>query len=405
MSLLQYRSAAPVNWASQNREMDEMATESQLLELLREVRWDRIAADLSMPLEYGKYASDSLLKIHLLPYLLPIKSERQLAFAVGEKDVLGHSVGLTSDAHPLRGTLWHFRKRNPLFRTLLARGLAVIYLEAEARGIAVPFLGDKNCVGVNTEPADRFYDKTLGAAIEIRHPVTPRIIKREEQLRLPLDIQDLASAQLSARLLLPDEIGFPLYLSFTQPQFIEKCAVLQQPPWLNKPYGHFEVGDLIVGKKAPYTACNIVVKRSIDGREHVLLSQRLQGAGKGTYTLPGGKKHEDETIRACVRRELEEETGLILLDAQPISVTNTNVPGYPQVRSIGVVASTRGEPQRRERHQHSNWNWYDLYNLPSPLFFPTERVLRDLKANDLPSLTWDDLEGPEELPLWKEEAK
>jgi 8-oxo-dGTP diphosphatase len=382
--------------------MDVPTREPEILELLREVRWDRIASGLSMPLEYGQYASDVLLKAHLLPYLLPLRSERQLAFAIAEKDILRRCVGLTDDRSPQRGTLWHFRKRNlQLFRKLLVRALSVIYLEAEARKITVPFLSNNSCTDEDAMVDDNFHDRPFDARVEISYPLQPRLVTREEQLSLPLDIQGRAFSGVAPRLLLPDQIGFPLRVTVRrmQPPSCVACVVFQQPSWLNEPYGHYDIGQYIGGENTPYTACNIVVARSVDGREQILLSKRLAGAGMGSYTLPGGKKRDNETVRACVRRELEEETGLILTDAWPVSVRNTNRQGYPRVRSIGVQVAVRGEPQLRERHQHSNWQWYDVAHLPAPLFFPTRLVLKDFLANRVGDLAWDDVEDSEDLPL------
>ena len=356
-----------------------------------------------MPLEYGRFASDVLLRGHLLPYLLPIRSERQLAFALAEKDVLRRSVGLTGTKSPLRGTLWHFRKRNlHLFRKLLVRGLSIIYLEAEARRIPVPFLGDNNCADKNAGVADEFYDRPSDTRIEISDPLLQRLITKDEQLPLPLDIQIPPFIGVTPRLLLPQDIGFPLLVTFkrVQPSTFDARVVFRQPPWLNEPYGHFEVGSYIGKVRTPYTACNIVVTRRVGGRDQILLSRRLQGTGMGSYTLPGGKKHDNETVKACVRRELKEETGLILTKARPISDRITNFPDFPRVRSIGVLAEeVRGEPRRREWHQHSNWEWYDVADLPTPLFFPTEFVLRDFFAKRVRVFTWDDVEDSEDLPL------
>jgi len=385
--------------------MDLPSRELEILDLLRKVRWERIATGLSMPLEYGQYSSDVLLKIQLLPYLIPIRSERQLAFAIAEKDVLRRSVGLTDNRSPQRGTLWHFRKRNHLFRRLLVRALSVIYLEADARSSKVPFLSGHGCPDDDSRVDDRFYDLPCEASIEIGYPRTHRLVTRERQLSLPLNTLDFSSSVGAPRLLLPHEIGFPLRIAVRRLQQPSRdtCVVFQQPSWLNEPYGHYDIGQYLGGEKTPYTACNIVVARKLDGRDQILLSRRLSGVGMGSYTLPGGKKRDDETVKACVRRELEEETGLIVTEAWPISVRNTNRQGYPRVKSIGVKVAVRGEPQVRERHQHSAWQWYDLTHLPGPLFFPTQLVLKDLCAKRAAHLTWNDVEDSEDLPLLRKE--
>ena len=357
-----------------------------------------------MPLQYGQYASDVLLRAHLLPYVLPIRSERQLAFAVAEKDALRHCVGLIGDNSPQRGTLWHFRKRNPHFRQLLVRGLSIIYLEAQARQIAIPFLdscSDHGEIAGDRHIADTFQDPKFETTIEIGPPVVRRLIEREKQLLLPLNYDVLSIDATASRLLLPYEIGFPLRVLFRRLGYAGVGIVFRQPSWLDKPNGSFDIGDNLGRATTPYTACNIVVMREYEGRNQILLSKRLQGAGIGSYTLPGGKKRENESVIGCVRRELEEETGLILANARPISIRVTKRAGFPRVRSVGVLAKVRGKPQRRERHQHSNWQWYDLADLPEPLFFPTQLVLKDYRNRNT-VLSWEQVEdAADDLPLWR----
>jgi ADP-ribose pyrophosphatase YjhB (NUDIX family) len=62
----------------------------------------------------------------------------------------------------------------------------------------------------------------------------------------------------------------------------------------------------------PMVGCIAVVRRG--GR--VLLAQRSVPPGVGFWGFPGGLLELGETVHACARRELEEETGII---ADPIA--------------------------------------------------------------------------------------
>ena len=62
----------------------------------------------------------------------------------------------------------------------------------------------------------------------------------------------------------------------------------------------------------PIVGCLAVVRRQ--GR--VLLAERSVPPGIGRWGFPGGMQELGETVHACARRELEEETGII---ADPIA--------------------------------------------------------------------------------------
>ena len=55
-------------------------------------------------------------------------------------------------------------------------------------------------------------------------------------------------------------------------------------------------------------------------RGELLLVQRGRGAGRGLWSVPGGRVEWGETLEAAVRRELFEETGLRALDVAPLGV-------------------------------------------------------------------------------------
>jgi 8-oxo-dGTP diphosphatase len=62
----------------------------------------------------------------------------------------------------------------------------------------------------------------------------------------------------------------------------------------------------------PMVGCIAVVRRG----DRVLLAQRSVPPGVGSWGFPGGLLELGETVHACARRELEEETGII---ADPIA--------------------------------------------------------------------------------------
>lgn len=62
----------------------------------------------------------------------------------------------------------------------------------------------------------------------------------------------------------------------------------------------------------PSVTADCVVFARKEGRLHVLLVKRGREPFKNCWAFPGGFLEEDETIETCARRELMEETGLMV---------------------------------------------------------------------------------------------
>lgn len=65
-------------------------------------------------------------------------------------------------------------------------------------------------------------------------------------------------------------------------------------------------------RAAPYPPVFVTTDALVCWREQLLLVRRGLRPGKGLWALPGGFIDAGETLAACVRREVEEETGLTL---------------------------------------------------------------------------------------------
>lgn len=101
--------------------------------------------------------------------------------------------------------------------------------------------------------------------------------------------------------------------------------------------------------------------------------------GEGTWTLPGGKLHFGESFEHGGARELLEETGLQASDKdmKVFSLSNDMVSDAHFV-TIGMLCiSAKGEPQVMEPDEITEWNWFDLNALPKPLFFPSEKMIKN----------------------------
>lgn len=103
--------------------------------------------------------------------------------------------------------------------------------------------------------------------------------------------------------------------------------------------------------------------------------------GEGTWTLPGGKFDFGETFEEGVAREVAEETGITVdtVSLQLISVTNDRVPDAHFVTLGFLVERFSGEPKVMEPDEITEWRWFSLDALPTPLFPPAAKILKNYR--------------------------
>lgn len=125
-------------------------------------------------------------------------------------------------------------------------------------------------------------------------------------------------------------------------------------------------------KTRPLVAVGVIVMR--DGK--ILLGERLSESGRGTYQIPGGHLEFGETFAEAAKKEVAEETGLTDVTFEKVVCVNNERTYGKHYVSIGFLAESRsGEPGNPEPTKSRNWKWYDVANLPEPLFAPTKGVL------------------------------
>lgn len=102
---------------------------------------------------------------------------------------------------------------------------------------------------------------------------------------------------------------------------------------------------------------------------NVLLGKRKASHGAGEYSWPGGHMEYMESFEECARREVREETGIEIQNVRFLRLLNLKSYAPKHYVDIGMVADWKcGEPQVREPNKIDGWNWYDMENLPSPVF-------------------------------------
>lgn len=105
--------------------------------------------------------------------------------------------------------------------------------------------------------------------------------------------------------------------------------------------------------------------------------------GEGTWTMPGGKLHFKEGLKEAAIREVSEETGIKIKNLEMISVSNDMVPDNHFVTVGFLSRDFDGEPKTMEPDEITKWEWFDLSNLPRPLFPPSEKIIKNYLAKKL----------------------
>lgn len=106
--------------------------------------------------------------------------------------------------------------------------------------------------------------------------------------------------------------------------------------------------------------------------------------GEGSWTMPGGKLHFQEELEEAVCREVMEEIG-VAIDKEKlriISVTNDKTIDSHFVTIGFLYEGLEGEPRVMEPDEIVEWKWFDLKALPSPIFFPSEKILKKYLAKE-----------------------
>ncbi len=127
----------------------------------------------------------------------------------------------------------------------------------------------------------------------------------------------------------------------------------------------------------------------------VLLGERKNAHGDGTWAFPGGHLEFNESIEDCARREVLEETDLHIENIRHCAFTNDLFQQEQKhyVTLFVMADHSHGQLALMEPDKCEQWDWFDWDDLPKPKFLPlvnllkqgfklTEFSRRSLHAND-----------------------
>ena len=116
----------------------------------------------------------------------------------------------------------------------------------------------------------------------------------------------------------------------------------------------------------------------------VLLGQRIGSHGANTWALPGGHLEFGEEIEMCAIREVNEETGLDISQANVVRLEYSNdffhLENKHYITLFTKVHIDCGEARLCEPDKCRQWQWFDWNLLPTPLFLPLKNYV--LKQNN-----------------------
>jgi 8-oxo-dGTP diphosphatase len=131
--------------------------------------------------------------------------------------------------------------------------------------------------------------------------------------------------------------------------------------------------------KRPEVGVGVFVKR----KGKILVGKRKGSHGAGTWALPGGHLEPGESFEACCKREVLEETGLIINNIGPVVFTNDvfRDEGLHYITLFFKSDCESGEAIVAEPHHCEEWRWVSLDAIPQPIFLPLRNALKQINEN------------------------
>ena len=117
---------------------------------------------------------------------------------------------------------------------------------------------------------------------------------------------------------------------------------------------------------------------------HILIGKR-KGSHSPYYSIPGGHLENGETFEAAAKKEIYEETGLVIEDLELVSVTN-NLRTYEEsgkhyISITFLSKNFQGVPEIKEPDKCESWTWHAPEDLPQPHFDASEMAVANFLAN------------------------
>jgi len=114
--------------------------------------------------------------------------------------------------------------------------------------------------------------------------------------------------------------------------------------------------------------------------QKLLLGERLAQGQPDCWQFPGGHLESDESVTACARREVLEETGLCIRSLRHLGFTDLPFE-VAQRKYMTLLVSSEyksGQAETLEPDKCARWQWFDYRELPQPLFSPITNFMAQI---------------------------
>ncbi|HSX28449.1 MAG TPA: NUDIX domain-containing protein [Candidatus Saccharimonadales bacterium] len=133
----------------------------------------------------------------------------------------------------------------------------------------------------------------------------------------------------------------------------------------------------------PKAGVGVIVIKKENDKSYVMLHQRKGSHAANYWGSGGGHLELGESLQGGALRELKEEAGEALKvdNVKFLGVMNFTEMKPKHYVDVSFVADwISGEPTNSAPEETTDWQWFPLDELPSPLFPPVEKYLEALKT-------------------------
>ncbi|MEK7450701.1 MAG: NUDIX hydrolase [Patescibacteria group bacterium] len=130
-----------------------------------------------------------------------------------------------------------------------------------------------------------------------------------------------------------------------------------------------------MNKKSPTVGIGVII---LKGKRVLIGKRKKVKLGKNTWGFPGGHLEHKESFEDAARREVFEETGIKIRNIKFASATN-DLYRKEDKHYITIYMTCdylSGKVENKEKEKCAGWKWILWEDLPTPLFFPIQNLLK-----------------------------